>query len=314
LAIPLALWFLAPRYRGWTGRKKWLFILQFSLFSSLFLVFVMIRSQLGVTAGAAQSMAFFWTYVLLHLGTTLLLVLLIEGFLKGSSLRAELFRSEKLNILSELAASVAHEIRNPMTTARGFMQLLKEQSSPDVFKKQMYCDMVIQELDRAQAVINDYMSLAKPHMEKMEVLELGEQAALLADMLSPFAMIRNVEMEKDLPPAMVTIYANPEKFNQCMVNLMKNGIESMEQGGQLRIAIGTAGDMAVIDVIDNGVGMTEMEVKRLGEPFYSTKQKGTGLGMMLCFRIIDSLGGKIEITSKKGKGTHCRVLIPLYKT
>jgi two-component system sporulation sensor kinase B len=314
MAIPLALWLLNPSYRQWGLRNKLLFLLQLCLFSSLLMAFLIVQVDMPVSEfpGHPQFLLF---YVLTHVGAAMLTVGLIETLIRLTTVRDDLQRMEKLDILSELAASVAHEIRNPLTTAHGFVQLLNEMPLNDPIKKDMYCDMILQELHRTQSVINDYMSLAKPQAEKKEAIDLDLQSSLLIDALSPFAMMRNVEMEKVYSPAEpLSIYANREKFVQCMLNLMKNGIESMEQGGRLQLSIGSLGEMVYLDVIDNGTGMTEREVKQLGEPFYSTKKKGTGLGMMLVFRIVEGMGGTLHISSKKGKGTHCRVLVPLYRT
>jgi two-component system sporulation sensor kinase B len=314
MAVPLALWLLNPSFRQWGLKNKLLFLLQLSLFSSLLLAFLIVQVEMPDSALPGNP-RFLLIYVLVHVGFTLLTVGLIETLIRLTAVRDNLQRMEKLDILSELAASVAHEIRNPLTTAHGFVQLLNEMPIGDPIKKDMYCDMILQELHRTQSVINDYMSLAKPQAEKKEAIDLDLQSSLLIDALSPFAMMRNVEMEKVYTSAEpLAIFANREKFVQCMMNLMKNGIESMEQGGRLQLSIGSFGDMVYLDVTDNGTGMTEREVKQLGEPFYSTKKKGTGLGMMLVFRIVEGMGGTLHISSKKGKGTHCRVLVPMYRS
>jgi two-component system sporulation sensor kinase B len=154
MAIPLALWLLNPSYRQWGLRNKLLFLLQLCLFSSLLMAFLIVQVDMPVSEfpGHPQFLLF---YVLTHVGAAMLTVGLIETLIRLTTVRDDLQRMEKLDILSELAASVAHEIRNPLTTAHGFVQLLNEMPLNDPIKKDMYCDMILQELHRTQSVIND---------------------------------------------------------------------------------------------------------------------------------------------------------------
>ncbi|SEC74065.1 two-component system, sporulation sensor kinase B [Paenibacillus sp. GP183] len=247
-------------------------------------------------------------YCVIHMLTMSMITFLIEHIKENLALRQEFQKSEKLNVLSELAASVAHEIRNPMTVARGFMQILN-QSQVSEEKKRMYTAMVIEEIDRAQNIISDYLSLAKPQAEKLEKLDASTLSQKLANLINPYASLLNVQIAFEME-SYLWILANGEKLMQCLVNLTKNGIEAMPDGGTLQIRGYKEKDLVRIEIRDNGIGMTHEQLERLGTPFYSTKQKGTGLGMMVSYRIIKTFGGTIDVTSQLNKGTCFVVTLP----
>ncbi|MCS7462648.1 ATP-binding protein [Paenibacillus doosanensis] len=255
---------------------------------------------------------YFGLYSLLYACTFAFAVYVIEQMIINANKRNHNQQVDKMNVLSDLAASFAHEIRNPMTVARGFMQILKQ---PDISedKRNLYTSMVVEEIDKAQSIVNDYLAFAKPQLEAIELVDAKALIQQALQSIEPYAKLCRVEVETELEDKMI-ISANKEKFVQCMVHLFKNGIEAMPGGGRLRI-IGTVQSRSVcIDIIDHGVGMTPEEIRRLGTPFYSTRDKGTGLGMMVTFRVIQTIRGKIDVTSEVGKGTCFSLMIPTLHT
>jgi two-component system sporulation sensor kinase B len=234
---------------------------------------------------------------------------LFENLLDKIMMEKEIQRTERLNVIGHLAASVAHEIRNPMTVVRGFMQIFDKESYIPEHKK-AHLKLMIQELDRAEAIINDYLTLAKPRLDTAEKIDIGKQIYFVKDIISAYASLNNVSIivrvEEDL-----YVKGNPEKFNQVLINFLKNAIEASPKGEDILIIAYKEKNQVVIQIIDSGIGISAEEIKRLGSPFYSTKETGTGLGLMVCYGIIEAMFGKIEVQSKKGQGTTFLIRFPL---
>lgn len=237
-------------------------------------------------------------------------VYLIELLNNYFYMQEEIYKSERVKLVSDMAASVAHEIRNPLTTVRGFIQLIGE-GYLDKEKQEQYKKICLEELNRADQIITDYLSLAKPTIETFESISIDEEMKYFTNVLLTYANYNNVQIkcnysvDKDL-----SIYGDRNKFRQALINIGKNGIESMDDGGILEIGVHDKPKNIIIEISDNGCGMTPDQLKRLGTPFYSTKDKGTGLGTMVSFSIIKNINGKINVKSQVGKGTEYRLEFP----
>lgn len=256
----------------------------------------------------ARELLFFLLDGVVYSFTLALSINIIEQIKQNIEARRRSQHSDKMQMLGELAASFAHEIRNPMTVARGFMQMLKQPGLPTE-KRQIYSQMVLEEMDKTQAIINDYLSFAKPSLESIELLDAKALIERAVRSIETYASMRQVRINAELQDKMI-ISCNAEKFIQCIVNLCKNGIEAMPAGGALQIAGSLQSETVCIDIIDQGVGMTQEEINRLGTPYYSTRGKGTGLSMMVTYRVIQNIQGTIHVTSEPGKGTCFSLLIP----
>jgi two-component system sporulation sensor kinase B len=225
-------------------------------------------------------------------------------------MQEEVINSEKMKIVSDIAASVAHEIRNPLTAVRGFIQLLGSEAL-DKDKKNYYQQICLEELDRAQLIITDYLSLAKPDPEMIESINVNDEINYLSNVLLTYANYNNIQinvvLSEDSP---LLVVGDRYKFRQALINIGKNAIEAMNNGGILEIKTNKINDNIVLAISDTGVGMTSEQIKRLGIPYYSTKEKGTGLGTMVSFGIIKKMNGKIDISSELGKGTEFKIIFP----
>jgi two-component system sporulation sensor kinase B len=248
-------------------------------------------------------------YIFIQISGVWIAVYLIENMRRQLAMQSEIQRAEKLYAMGELAASVAHEIRNPLTAVRGFLQLLGQQQISEE-KKQEYVRIMTQELDRAEEIISDYLTFAKPHVEKREQVNVGQQIHQVVSVMSSYALLKKVEIHTEVEDEL-WLTLNRSKFSQCLMNLMKNGVEAMPEGGTLHVRAFRRNEEIIIDVIDTGKGMSQEEVERLGNPFYSTKEKGTGLGLMVCYRIVEAWNGKVKVESEKGKGTHFSIIFPI---
>jgi two-component system, sporulation sensor kinase B len=253
---------------------------------------------------------FFASYCLIHLLAMWMSSYIIEMMRENASMREEIQRAEKMQVVGELAASIAHEIRNPMTVIQGFIQLLQKEHTEE--QRRFYTGLMMAEVNRSESIIEDYLSYAKPQIDRKEPVNIKEQTIKVVNMISSYAKSHNVEIRYlELYP--LYVLANAEKINQVLINIVKNGIEAMQIGGILEIRTYQDKKNVVIDIIDSGAGLTDEEIKRLGEPFYSTKEKGTGLGLMVSYRLVDAMKGKLKVVSKKGKGTTFTISLPIYK-
>ncbi|WP_240647602.1 PAS domain S-box protein [Paenibacillus nanensis] len=220
-------------------------------------------------------------------------------------------RSEKLSVVGQLAAGVAHEIRNPLTTIRGFIQLQKQTGhlSPQ------HLDLVMLELDQINRIASEFLVFAKPEAPQTSLLDVGD---LLRDMMMLMEMeARQSHVELTLH-TLSDIPAVPgvrNQLKQVFVNVMKNGIEAMPEGGAVTIELDNdpSGGEVLIRFIDQGVGISQEDLARIGEPFFSRKQVGNGLGIMICQQIIGNHNGSMTISSELGNGTCVEVRLPVSK-
>lgn len=235
---------------------------------------------------------------------------MVEAMIYNYHLHKEIIHTEKLKVVSELSASISHEVRNPLTVTKGFLQMLSE---PDLTfeKRKSYVDISLTELERAEMIINDYLAITKVQKESIIVSNLLEDINYITNVLKPYSIIHNVEVQKSFSNKYQLKY-DRNQLRQCLINIAKNGIEAMPEGGLLKISIFSVKSKVKITISDTGVGMNEEEIQRLGTPYYTTKEKGTGLGMTVVYSAIQSMQGKISVESKKGVGTEFTITLPIY--
>ncbi|GGG02483.1 sensor histidine kinase [Paenibacillus aceti] len=221
----------------------------------------------------------------------------------------ELQRSEKMEIISELAASVAHEVRNPLQVTRGFLQLLVEKKTTS---NQLYLNLALDELDRAATIITDFLTFAKPEVGKVTTLNVLEEFIHIEGILMPLVNLQGGKITVHIPSDLY-IKGSSSKFKQAFINIIKNSIEALEGEGEIEIWAHGENGKVFIYVKDDGEGMEPEVLERLGEPYFSNKTKGTGLGLMVTFRIIEIMKGEISFTSTKGVGTEVRICFPAIK-
>jgi two-component system sporulation sensor kinase B len=234
---------------------------------------------------------------------------MIEFVRRNIQMKHQLIKTEKLQAVEQMGAAISHEIRNPLTAATGFVQLLQDDYLPK-YKQKEYLALVKEELMAAERVIQDYLTFAKPSITSMEELNVKTELLQAIKILQPMANQNSVEITTDFS-AVGFILGDKQKFRQCFVNVIKNAIESMPSGGYLKIGTEFSKNTVAIEITDTGVGMAKDQLEKLGEPYYSTKgSKGTGLGMMVVFSIVRALNGSIKVDSELGKGTRFTFKFP----
>lgn len=235
----------------------------------------------------------------------------LEVIMEKTRMQKELQRAEKMNAIGQLAASVAHEIRNPMTVVKGFLQLFQDNTKLSNTELS-YIHLMINEMDRAEAIIHDYLSLAKPDVHQHRFINCLECVTSLVDLLSSYALLtNNIIIELDAKEEMY-VRGSRNELNQVLLNIMKNGIEAMRAGGTLRVGLYKREGHVHIQIEDTGIGMTSEQVNRLGTAFYSLKEKGTGIGLMVSYQLVEQMNGRIEVESIPGKGSTFTLIFPSY--
>ncbi|WP_338754281.1 PAS domain S-box protein [Bacillus sp. FJAT-52991] len=217
-------------------------------------------------------------------------------------------KGDKLGAVGQLAAGIAHEIRNPLTTIKGFVQLWGKESPTK------YSDIILSELQRIEFIMNEFLMLAKPHQElKMEKLHLNKILNEVMIFMQPEALLHNANIVNTLAANLPTIFGEMKQIKQVIINLIKNALEAMPNGGIITMLTKYDNNRVIIELIDEGIGIQKDRIARLGEPFYSNKEKGTGLGLMVSFKIIQNHKGTISFESEEGKGTKVIISLPVYK-
>ncbi|WP_028399470.1 sensor histidine kinase [Ectobacillus panaciterrae] len=306
-AIPFI---LSRKWEAFAKNKK--IVISFMIASFYALIYlaanvfgVLITS--GFTHGVSQIPAYYILSSVIMAVTLMFQVYITEYCYENAFLRAEMLKSEKLNIVSELAASVAHEVRNPLTVVRGFIQLLE---GAEHTKNKEYMQLVLSELDRAEQIISDYLNLARPQIEQKEMISLTSQLIEMTTLMSSFAAMQGVYLQVEIAENLHTV-GDKAKLKQAIMNIVKNGVEAIQENkGYLKVTAYQTGEEIVISVKDSGIGMTKEQLARLGQPYYSLKEKGTGLGLMVTFSIIQAHNGKIGYKSEVGNGTEAIIILP----
>jgi two-component system sensor histidine kinase HydH len=242
-------------------------------------------------------------------------VLLFKDLTEVRALRREVARSQRLASVGRLAAGVAHEIRNPLSSIKGFATYFKERY-PDQPDDQQTADIMIQEVDRLNRVVGQLLEFAKPISVKRQPISLQ---ALLNDsikLIKDRAAEKNISIQTQNNTRVDEVRIDPDRINQVLLNLYLNAIASMENGGELKVEISSDAQHrnAVIQVSDTGGGISRENLSKIFEPYFTTKSTGTGLGLAIAHNITEAMGGKITVESDKEAGTTFSITIPISKS
>ena len=232
-------------------------------------------------------------------GTQLYLMQMLD-ITKRKLAEEEMARLDRLNLVGELAASIAHEVRNPMTTVRGFLQILKSRDS--LHENTDYFDLMISELDRANGIITEFLSIAKTKTELYTVVRLNN----LVTSLYPLILADATNQDKRVvleTKEVISLPMNEREIRQLILNLTRNGLEAMTTGGILKIKTYMEANSIVLAVQDEGSGISQDIMAKLGTPFLTTKEGGTGLGLATCYNIAERHHAKIEVESSSAGTT-----------
>lgn len=217
-------------------------------------------------------------------------------------------QTEKLSIVGELAAGIAHEIRNPLTSLKGFTQLLESKFPTE----SDYVEIMISEIDRINTIVGELLLLAKPSKDDFVDVPLYGVLEDVCTLMSAQTNLHGIIIHRDYSNEIrfAKVNAVENKLKQVFINLIKNAIEAMDRGGTITLQTELLGDKIRIAFKDNGIGIPSHVLQMLGKPFFTTKEKGTGLGLMVSNSIIESHNGQLKIDSEEGIGTTVQVILP----
>ena len=219
-----------------------------------------------------------------------------------------LHRQDKLAAVGQLAAGVAHEIRNPLTSMKGYAEFLTlDEKDPERLE---FINIILDEIERVNTIVEDFMVLAKPKMVELEEKNVVPVIKNVVSLLEFEARKKHVKLSFDCPHEIIQIECDENRLKQVFLNFIKNGIEAMPNGGELHVRTMIQNNNVQISIQDTGVGIPKEKLIQLGEPFYTTKKNGNGLGLMVSFKIIENHNGKVFVESEPNKGTTFNIFLP----
>jgi len=237
-------------------------------------------------------------------------LILFRDLTEIQALRKEIETSQRLASIGRLAAGVAHEIRNPLSSIKGFATYFSERYR-DVAEDQKIAGIMIQEVERLNRIISQLLEFAKPMELRKKAVSIQTLAQHTLRMLEDSANQKGIKMELKAPPDLKHVWVDPDKMNQVLLNLYLNAIESMENGGVLSVEMDQEHMRGTrVMISDTGAGINEEHLDHVFDPYFTTKPTGTGLGLAIVHRIIESHGGEVKVQSHPGKGTTVSILLP----
>lgn len=224
-------------------------------------------------------------------------------------MQEELIRYDQFRLISQIAAGISHEIRNPMTTVRGYLQHLSLKANLDEYKSQF--ELMIEELDRANQIITEFLSLAKNKVVSLSPQDINHIIRNLTPLLEADGTYSDKSFATKLFPNPPLVLLDTNEIRQLIINLVRNGFEATGTGGKVRILTYLENDDMILVIEDNGSGIPDEVMKSIGMPFVTTKDSGTGLGLSICYSIVKRHNAKIDIETGD-KGTTFYITFPIH--
>ncbi|MBU9712736.1 ATP-binding protein [Evansella tamaricis] len=230
---------------------------------------------------------------------------IIKDITESKKLEEMMYHSDKMNAIGQLAAGVAHEIRNPLTSLKGFIQLSKSELSGE------YVKIMELELERINQIVGEFLFLSKPQKVSFVFQNIGVILTDVVQFIKPEALLNKVEIHTTIDRDLPQVHCEENQLKQVFINLLKNSMEAMPSGGNIFITVSNNVDILSIKIKDEGVGIPKEILEKIGQPFFTTKQSGNGLGILVTYRIIESHGGTFSITSEENVGTEVEISLPI---
>lgn len=221
-------------------------------------------------------------------------------------IEGKILQLDKLALVGQLAAGLAHEIRNPMQSVKGFIQLLFDENEKSIEFK----TIVLSELDRINQLVSDFLLITQPSAPKKENASIGKLLKSTIGFLQGESALHNIHISLDEEVHIPDIAIDPAQMKQVFINILKNAIEAIGENGNIHVSIGKSEEWAIIHIKDSGKGIPVSIINKIGNPFFSTKEDGVGLGLSICKTIVREHHGKLTIENH-GDGTSVIIQLPL---
>ena len=236
-------------------------------------------------------------------------VVMRRDITQRTNMENRLQQSEKLAAIGELSTYIAHEIRNPLFAIAGFANSLMRSKNLDEAARDK-AQVIIEESNRLDKILKSIVDFARPTDSMSGEVDVNRVVTETMDVMAMGFSQKGIEVDLELAPRPPKAKGDDEMLKQCLINLIKNAAEAMEDGGKLTVATGFDGKFITLTVIDTGKGIPPEFLDQVFNPFFSTKGKGSGLGLAMTKKILDGIGGAVDLTSTVGKGTTVALFIP----
>jgi two-component system sensor histidine kinase PilS (NtrC family) len=270
----------------------------------------------------AMILSYDWGYVLFRMGMTIVAcfaVAFLAGYISEQEKRAkqdlwamesQMKRVEKLAAIGEMAAGLAHEIKNPLASMNGAIQVLKDEAAHNGDHARLM-EIVLRESDRISSLVNEFLAFARPHPGKKQHILLDQELKEIVKQFQTSHQQQRLDIRTDIQPDL-PVEIDPEHLRQVVWNLLLNAAEAVAQNGRIEVGLYAQGSTyACVTITDNGCGMAEEIQQSIFDPFYTRKPKGTGLGLSIVQRIVTTYDGLIDLQSASGQGSTFTVKLPL---
>lgn len=241
-----------------------------------------------------------------HIDNDAFYICTMEDVTEIQTIKNQLYSLEKAMLTAQMSANAVHEIRNPLTAIKGFLQLLEA----GIDHREQYIQVLLSEVEKVEGLTNELLQMANPHKNSKKLVVIND---LLSDVLLLIkAQPRMKQIQFEISgDSDVSIYCNPNEIKQALINLILNGADAMDSVGIIKIHIKSSEDDIKIKIIDQGHGMSEQIIEKINKEFYTTKEHGTGLGLVVTEQIIQKHGGILSVFSVENVGSTFEVILPL---
>ncbi|WP_442598034.1 ATP-binding protein [Neobacillus sp. D3-1R] len=311
MALLTILYFTQHMYKNYAYKGKVAFSV--GLLAVTIIIFAIGTHSLTNFSTMSTGINMWVIFLTLNMITMFTSIYIIESLNEMEIIHYEVSEFEKMHLVSQFSISIAQQIQQPISNMHKTLETIQ---NSDTFTSEHRFEIknILEEMTVANKVLNDYLLLASDSEKEYRLLNIHEEFDQVLQSIHSYAQMHHVELkyipsfEKDL-----YIKGNRAQFQQAILNFIKNGIEAIKPYGVIEIAIHEMLESIFIVIEDNGVGMNKEQINRLGNPMKSLKENGTGLGTMIAYNIIHSMSGKIDVSSKKGKGTTFSIILPKAK-